>query len=127
MANMSLDGYTFEVNPSDDLTPIEPDRITAHVITYGSVGFFSWGATIVGKIIEIPFTYMPADMYSILKTKEGNDVTVVFDPQDGTGKTYNVEILSVYGPYCLGKLGYASTTLRKNVKMRILIMSEVES
>jgi hypothetical protein len=124
MSNMVLGTYTFATNPSD-ATPIEVNRSTANIITYSSVGFFSWGASIVGKIIELTWTYMPADMYSSLKTLEAADATIIFDPQDGTSKTYNVEILSIYGKYCLGKLGYASTTLRKDVKVTLLIIGEV--
>jgi hypothetical protein len=124
MSNMVLGTYTFPTNPSD-ATPVEMDRSTANVTTYESVGFFSWGASIIGKIIELTWTYMPADMYDSLKDLEIADATIVFDPQDGTGNTYNVEILSIYGKYCLGKLGYASTTLRKDVKVALLILSEV--
>ncbi len=124
MSNMILGAYTFATNPSD-ATPIEANRSVASVITYASVGFFSWGASIVGKIIELAWTYMPADMYDSLKDLEIADATIVFDPQDGTGKTYNVEILSIYGKYCLGKLGYAADTLRKDVKVALLILSEV--
>lgn len=124
MANMSLGTLTFTTNPSD-ATPVEKDRLASDVVTYGAVGFFSWGATIIGKKIELFWTYMPADMYEDLKDLEIADAGVVFDPQDGTGKIYNVEILSVYGKYCLGKLGYASTTLRKEVTVILLILSEV--
>ena len=124
MANMSLGALTFTAQPSD-MTCLDADRSCAEVQTYSSVGFFSWGASLVGKKIELSWSYMPADMYEDLKTLESNDAGVVFDPQDGTGITYNVEIKSLYGKYCLGKVDYASTTLRKDVKMILLILSVI--
>jgi hypothetical protein len=124
MANMSLTGYTFAAQPND-MTPIRAERSCAKVDTYSSVGFFSWGPLLPGKEILLEWTYMPADMFVSLDTLYQADAQVVFDPQDGTSKTYNVEIIGLEGKYCLGKYGLTSSELRKDVKMKLLIISEV--
>jgi hypothetical protein len=124
MSNMSLGTVTFTAQPND-MTCIDADRSCAAVQTYSSIGFFSWDATLIGKKLELDWSYMPADQYSDLKTLEAADAGVVFNPQDGTGITYNVEIESIYGKYCLGKVARSSSELRKDVKMTLLIISVI--
>lgn len=124
MANMSLGILTFEANPSD-CTPIEADRICADQDGIDLPGFVSWGATIIGKLIEIPFTYMPASQYAAFKALEVADVAVIWNPQNGSNKTYMVEIKSCVGKYCLGRLDAGTGALRKDVKLILKIMSEI--
>ena len=123
MPNMSLDTYTFSVNPSD-MPIIKAERSASYVDTYSGIAFFSWGPVLPGREILLEWTYMPADMWDQLDTLYQADAEVIFDPQDGSGKAYNVEILKLDGQWFL-KWGTDSGTLRKNVKMVLLIMSEV--
>ena len=123
MANMTLGGYTFAVNPSD-MPVIKAKRHTGYVKTYSSVAFFSWGAILPGTEVLLEWTYMPGDMFESLDALLAADAQVVFDPQDGSGLTFNVEILNFEGKHFL-KFGTDSGTLKKDVKMLLLIVSEI--
>jgi hypothetical protein len=52
------------------------------------------------------------------------DAQVVFNPKDDSSKTYNVEVLSLDAEYFIN-LSDTSGHLRRAVKMRLMIMSEV--
>ena len=123
MANCSLGTYTFEKQPSG-MTFIQKDREVAHQKTYSSVALFSWGASYIGKVIEVSWNYITTSQYASLVSIYVADVPVVFDPQDGTSKTYNVEVLSLDCEYHI-QLANNTGNHRKNVKMQLLIMSEV--
>lgn len=123
MANSVLGTYTFARQPSG-MTLIQKDREVSYQKTYSNVALFSWGASYVGKIIEISWNIMATDQYASLQTIYEADAQVVFDPQDGSSKTFNVEALSLDGEYFI----YLSNTtghFRRNVKLKLLIMSEV--
>jgi hypothetical protein len=120
MSNMSLDVYTFDFNPSD-CGPIEASRVASYAKTYGGVCFYSWGSRIVGKEILLSWTFMPSDQYASLKSLETADVEIIWDPQDGSNATYNVQILSFSGSYHLDFDG----EWRKDCELTLLIMSEV--
>jgi hypothetical protein len=122
MANMSLGGYTFAKQPSG-MTMIQKDRTSAHVRTYTSVAFYSWGASIVGKVIELTFNYITTAQYASLQTLYEADTSVVFNPQDGSSKTYNVEILSLDSEYHI-QLNNTTGNYRKETKLKLLILSE---
>ena len=124
MSNMVLGGYTFADHPSDIDGMMVKQKSCAEVQTYSSVAFFSWGVSLVGKIIEMSWDYMTCDQYDSLKTLFEADAAVVFDPQDGSTKTYNVQIKDLTGKYNL-MLTHDDSDYRKNVKLQILIMSEV--
>ncbi len=124
MANMSLGAYTFESNPAEPLDVIKKYRSCSHVGTYSDVGFFSWGPAIKGKTITLKWSYMSLAQFDSLKTLYEADATVVFNPQDGSGKTYNVEILSFDGEYHIDMTGPIAE-YRKNISMALLIMSEI--
>lgn len=123
MSNMVLGTHTFIKQPKT-MTMIQKDRETATVQTYSNVALFSWGASIVGKVIEIGWPVMATSEYTSFQTIYEADAQIVFDPQDGKSKTYNVEVLSLDGEY-LVHLSDASGHIRKNVKLKLLIMSEV--
>ena len=123
MANMSLGGYTFECNPSDP-TLVKPEKSASWEETYSSVAFFSWGVGINGKVLALMWEYMPSLMFDELDTLYRADAAVVFDPQDDEGKTYNVEILELDGKY-FQSLKVDAEVLRKDVKLTLLILSEV--
>lgn len=122
MANMSLGSYTFEANPSD-ATLIKPERSGSAVETYSSVAFFSWGVSIVGKIVELQWDYMPSLMFDELDDLYRADAAVVFDPQDGSSRVYNVEILDLSGKY-FQNLEIGAAIIRKDVKLTLLVLGE---
>lgn len=131
--NISIDGFlqrmghqqlgtsTFSQNPGR-MTIIHPDRICSYVQTYSSVAFFSWGVSIIGKEIELGWNAMPSSQYEEIQDLWEADASIVFDPQDGYSKTYNVEILDLKGEYCVG---LADQGIRKNVVLKLLILSQV--
>jgi hypothetical protein len=121
MSNIELGGYTFLYNPAR-MTAIKPERSTGKVETYSSVAFFSWGSSIVGKEILMEWDVVEKSLVDELDTFYAADETIVLDPQDGSGKTYNVEIEELSWDYHVYK---AAPTYRRNVKMTILILSEV--
>ncbi|MFA6290233.1 MAG: hypothetical protein WC637_00550 [Victivallales bacterium] len=123
MANMVFGTYTLVAQPNN-LPMIQKARETAYQKTYSSVALFSWGASYIGKVLELTWTYMPTAQYTALLALYVADAPVVFNPQDGSGKTFNVEIISLDADYFV-TLSDATGHYRKNIKMRILIMSEV--
>jgi hypothetical protein len=123
MSNISLGGYTFLYNPAR-MTAIKPERSTGKVDTYSSVGFFSWGSSIVGKEITMEWDVVEKSLVDELDTLYAADETIILDPQDGSEKTYNVEIESFDWDYHIYS-DVDTAKYRKNVKMTLLIMSEV--
>ncbi len=121
MSRMVLGSYTFEDNPTAVGDLMTPERKSAAVETYSSLAFFSWGASIVGKELELTWTQTSTDQYSELQTLLEADAPVVLNPQDGEGKTYNVEVTALHGEYWL----YLSGTYRQNVTLSLLVLSEV--
>lgn len=122
MGNMVLGTCTFDSNPSG-MTFIQKDRDVAHKKTYSSVALFSWGASYVGKTLELSWDYMTTGQYDDLRDIFEADAEVVFDPQDGESKTFNVEVLALNGEY-YQYLEDATGNHRKSVTMQLLIMSE---
>jgi len=123
MPNMILGGTTFDYNPSE-MECLIPQRFNNHVLTYSGVEFFSWGASIVGKTIELRWNYMPSDQFADLNTLYQADTQIVWNPQLGDSKTYNVEIINLTGSYFL-ELENTGVIHRKNVILALLIISEV--
>lgn len=123
MANISIGTVTLDHNPTK-MTIVRQEKSCAAVQTYASVAFFSWGASIIGKELDLDFSYMDAAVFDDLDDLYKADAAVVFDPQDGSTKTYNVEITRLDGEY---HRTFALTTgyLRKNVRITLLILSEV--
>jgi hypothetical protein len=121
MAKMVLGSYTFEDNPTSVSDLMTLERKSAFVPTYSAGAFFSWGSSIVGKELELTWTQTSTDQYGELQTLLEADAAVVFNPQDGEGKTYNVEVTALHGEYWL----YLSGTYRQNVTLSLLVLSEV--
>ena len=121
---MQLGAYPFDWLPSD-MTIIKPDKYCSEVLTYSSIGFFSWGVTIVGKRITLRWNYMSVAQYEALHTLYAADVPVVFDPDDESHSTYNVEVIGLKGEYHIYPEIDASGIFRKNVSLELLILSEV--
>jgi len=123
MSNMVLGTHTFVKQPAA-MTLIQKDRIVASIQTYTSVALFSWGASIIGKVIELVWPFMTTSEYTSFQTIDEADAQVVFNPKDDSSKTYNVEVLSLDAEYFIN-LSDTSGHLRRAVKMRLMIMSEV--
>lgn len=123
MANIVIGSVTLSRNPRE-MTLVKPEKASAHKQTYSGVAYFGWPATIVGKVIDLSWDIMNADEFTLLDIIYAADVPVVFNPQDGLGKTYNVNMLTLDGKYLLG-LDNAATSFREDVKMQLLIMSQV--
>jgi hypothetical protein len=111
----------FTKNPYS-MTIIRPDRFCSHVLTYSSVGFFSWGSSIIGKEVLLKWNVMPIDQYEDIQDLWEADATVIFDPQDGENLTYDVEILDLQGEYSFG-VADGDPGFRKNVILKLLILS----
>lgn len=123
MAIITIGTHTLTRNPQK-MTVIRADKACAKQMTYTSAAFFSWGTSIIGKEITLEWPYMTGDEFDALDTIFKADAAVVFDPNDGIGKTYNVEMSSFDGDYFFGGRGVTSAAKRTNVKMTLIIMSE---
>lgn len=119
---MTLGSVTFEKEPSDFDIP-EKYRKAAVLNTYGGVAFYSFGVFIEGKEIEIHCPAMSVSQFDDIQDLLEADEPVVWNPDDGKGKTYNVEILSLQGKYHMSKS--ASADYRSGVIIKVVIISEV--
>jgi hypothetical protein len=121
---MKLGTYTFTDNP-EEFIDIIAQKHSASVDTYTTVAYFSWGMLIDGKEIILEWDYMSKAQFDALDTLYQADTATVFDPQDGKGNTYNVEITNLEGQYFVSPEVTGARDYRKNVKMSLLILSEV--
>lgn len=123
---MSLGSYTFAVNPAELTGMFKKERCSAHVQTYASVAFFSWGVSVIGKVITLEWEYMPRTMFDSLQGLVEADETLILNPDLESSKTYNVEIVSLNGKYyqTQGNTIDTQVAYRKDVKLELLIMSE---
>lgn len=123
MAKMSIGGSTLTRNPSR-MTAIEKDRYSAAENTFTDVAFFSWGASLIGKRISLSWGFMSITEFNTLQGLYEADATVVLNAQDGSGKSYNVEIVNFFGEYHI-TLASSGAGYRKNVQMELIIISQV--
>lgn len=123
MGAQILGTVTFTKNPGW-MTIIRPDRYSSYVLTYSSVGFFSWGSSIIGKEVLLKWNAMPTAQYEDIQDLWESDTEVIFDPKDDEGNIYDVEILDFQGEYCVGisAAGGPTYTIRKNVTLKLLIL-----
>jgi len=125
MAKMSIVSatygtYTFFRNPSNMPIP-KAQKSCAWAETLGGVAYCSWGTFIGGGVYPIKWPFMRSTMFATLDTIYKADESIVFNPEDGSGKTYNGEITYFNGDFHKGGLGVAANTFRINVEMRLLI------
>lgn len=128
MARMKLGSYTFGLNPSIYTPPylMTPTRHVAAVKTYDSIAVFSWGSSITGKTIRLEWNYLPDSQYQEFQTMLLADTSLVFDPDDGSGKTFTCEIMNLEGRYHYKLKGAAGEDVwRSRVVLELLILSEV--
>lgn len=121
MGLITIGALTFTKNPAS-MTPVEKTRFNSHVFTYSGIAHFSWGLSIIGKELTLTWPYMANPEFNALKAIYENDVTVVFDPNDGSGDTYNVELTALGSTYFMGR---DNSGKRLNVSLKLLIISEV--
>jgi len=121
---MVLSTTTFALDPGS-MKMLKGDKINAHVQTYSSVQYFSWGTAIVGKTIPLKWNAMPSTMFDALDAVYQSDVQVVWQPKlHGSTVNYNVEVLNLTGEYWISQESSANYN-RINCQLDLLIMSEV--
>lgn len=121
---MVLSTTTFALDPYD-MTIIKSEKICNHILTYDGVAFYSWGKSIVGKVIDLRWNAMPSTMFDALDTLIADDATCIFNPNiPGSTVTYEVNILGLDGEYFISQESSAQF-YRRNCNLRLLIMSEV--
>ena len=76
---MTLGGQTITKLPSK-MTLILADRMSAVKKTYSSVAFFSWGNTLLGKILTLEWPLLELAEWNVLDALFQADASVVFDP-----------------------------------------------
>ncbi|MDH4319955.1 MAG: hypothetical protein OEV73_00500 [Desulfobulbaceae bacterium] len=123
VTRMSLDGYTFARNPpaagvGDIATK---GKAAAVVQTYSSADVFEWPATIVGKTVTLSWPFIPAGQHTTLAGKFEAPGSKVWNPQDGTGKSYNVAIIDYPGTSCK----QYNAEFMKDVTLTLFILSQV--
>lgn len=125
MANMSIGGYTLDSNPAN-LTVIKAAKSCAVVKTLGGAAFFNWGTVLPGSPVEARWDKMLETEFATIDAMMDADGTVVLDPQDGSGKTFNVWLVSFDGDYYLEiSDGTVAGVYRQNVVLEMVIESEV--
>ena len=117
----TIGSITPAIGPNSDMTIVREDKPCAFKLTYSGVAYFAWDATIIGKVITVPWNVMAADDFDDYDELYRDDSLVEFDPDDGSNRTFMVKIIGLNGKYCRGK----AYTYRKDVAMQLLIMSEV--
>lgn len=115
---ISIGGHTPLIN-AGGCSIVKPDKPSATKPTYGGVAYFAWPATIVGKVIELTWNMLNASDFATFDGFYSADTTVVFDPDNGSGTTYNAKITELDGTY------YLQYQYRTDVKLKLLILSEV--
>lgn len=120
MGLITLGSLTFTRNPGS-MTPLEDVRFNAYVKTYSSVAHFSWGPDIVGKEIDLSWNYMENSEFSNLRTIYEADNEVILDPNDGSGKTFDVELINLNSTYFRGR---GVTAERVDIKLTLLVTEE---
>lgn len=124
MENVVIGSHTCTLDPMR-MTMVREDKACAHVQTYDSVAYFSWGTTLVGKEILLEWPVMDAAEFAALDAIFQADASFTFNPNDGvTTDTFTVEMTSFTGDYWRGR-GTTTHETRKNVKMTLLILAVV--
>jgi hypothetical protein len=124
MAYMTIGAIPLTINPKWD-KELKKRKVSSSVNTYESVAYFSQGVRYDGVEINLSWDYMPLALYNALNTLFEADAALVFDPQDGSGKTFNIEIVTFDGVYYLKNNVSNTFIYRKDVKMKILILNEI--
>jgi hypothetical protein len=103
---MKLGTYTLEWTPDNWTLPKE-DRQIDFVKTYSSVAVFSWGATLIGKKLELEWDWMTRKMFEDLAILEAADTALTFDPEQ---KAYLWHGTVTNGPWVVGDMVTGGTS-----------------
>lgn len=77
---MKLGTYTFRWVP-DKFTIPKADKINSFVITYSNVAYFTWGMSIIGKVITLEWKWMSAEQFLRLQDIADDDEQKVWYPE----------------------------------------------
>ena len=122
---MVLGSYTFDLNPKIDFDIIKPKKHNSYKKTYTKVAYFNWGTSVIGQEIELSWDWMTLEQYDSLQTIYAADSQVLFDPVNTAGIKYNVQVTDLTGKYYIRMVKEGTEdTYRKDIKMKLLIMSE---
>ncbi len=120
MSNQILAAYEFDWNP-DRWTIPKAEKFYGKVLTYESVGYFSFGVSIIGKEIVLEWDWMGLVQWNQLDILFQSDVGYIWTP--GDGHSYNVEILHLDGAYF--EVVDLNAPYRKGVRLTLMILSIV--
>lgn len=93
MSTNTSTSYTFAKAPTE-MTPLKAIRYNAHMLTYSGVDHFSWGATIVGKRIELSWPWLSSAQYEKFQTFYESDNTLRFYSSAFMATTYYCQMLN---------------------------------
>lgn len=129
MSSIVIGSHTLLQNPMH-MGVVKGDKHSATVKTYTSAANFNWGVSIVGKELELHWTYMASRDYDAVHALLSEEGTVVFDPKTADGKAYNVWLESLTGEYFIflgtdPEEADRCGIYRENCYLRLTIASEV--
>lgn len=126
MARMILGAYTFAVNPGNPIPRIEPRLIKSTVDNYSDFTSFTFPQADQYCGIELSYKWpvMDESMYESLHAIYLADVDVVFQPQNGDTRQFNVEVLDLT-PGTAMLVMDGATSKRLNVELTLKIRSLV--
>jgi hypothetical protein len=105
---------------------LRPEKKCSYLETYSSVSYFSFGATIVGKAIDLSWNLLPSAQFNSLDAVYQADTVVAWDPSiPGSTVRYNVNVMSLNGEYFISQESTSQESYRQNISMQLLIMSQV--
>lgn len=125
MAVITLGGYPVHKNPAS-MTIIKQSKSFAMVPVYSDtmIAYFSWGCFYAGLKVELKWPAMDFQEYEFLERMCSADAQIIFNPQDGSGYTFYVILVSLDGEYHIG-VDQSVNTTRKEVVATLLVLSKV--
>jgi hypothetical protein len=121
---LKLGAYTFPWNP-DEFTIPHADLFKSVVRTWETAVFFSWGADILGKKIDLNWKWMSAEQFDALDLLYQAGAQVVWDPEVAGVGPFNVEIIDLGGE--LFEVAHYEQPHRERVKMVLMIVDSIEA
>ena len=123
MAKMTLGGYTFASDPKRINGVMKKDRPVSSIKTNDSVAVFMWPATWAGQEVILSWRLLSTAQYEQFRTFYLAGSTITFDPQDGSGLTFDVVVKNLRGDYFIAKANAAGNH-RQNVDLTLVIIAE---
>lgn len=121
MAKISIGNFILPHNPSK-MTMVHAQRHTAKAKTLNTIAFYSWGTMVNGLEIVMNWPFMKSSTFATLDGLIMADSPATFNPQDGSGSIYNIELEKLDGDYHIGLS--SGITYRKNVKLTLTILNK---